>query len=148
MPSSACEKKRTALADGPGRIAGPLERATAPSEAARRPPRPDYPSADLSQKRLKRRRVLGARIDEYKQAPEWHMHCEGERGPPPVVCPPHPESVHKLQRGLRLEENARACGLDDLVVLTGHCRACELLFFKAYGSRREPPFSPPRPLAE
>jgi putative transposase len=30
-----------------------------------RPPRPDYPVADLSQERIKRRPVLGALLSEY-----------------------------------------------------------------------------------
>jgi putative transposase len=33
-----------------------------------RPPRPDYPTADLSQKRIKRRAVLGGLINEYQRA--------------------------------------------------------------------------------
>ena len=33
-----------------------------------RPPRPDYPTADLSQKRIKRRAVLGGLINEYERA--------------------------------------------------------------------------------
>ena len=32
------------------------------------PPRPDYPVADLSQKRIKRRPVLGGLINEYERA--------------------------------------------------------------------------------
>jgi len=32
-----------------------------------RPPRPDYPTADLSQKRIKRRAVLGGLINEYQR---------------------------------------------------------------------------------
>jgi putative transposase len=33
-----------------------------------RPPRPDYPVADLSQQRIKRRPVLGGLINEYERA--------------------------------------------------------------------------------
>jgi putative transposase len=33
-----------------------------------RPPRPDHPAADLSQKRIKRRPVLGGLINEYERA--------------------------------------------------------------------------------
>jgi putative transposase len=33
-----------------------------------RPPRPDRPAADLSQKRIKRRPVLGGLINEYERA--------------------------------------------------------------------------------
>jgi putative transposase len=33
-----------------------------------RPPRPDHPVADLSQKRIKRRPVLGGLISEYERA--------------------------------------------------------------------------------
>jgi putative transposase len=33
-----------------------------------RPPRPDYSVADLSQKRIKRRPVLGGLISEYERA--------------------------------------------------------------------------------
>ena len=33
-----------------------------------RPPRPDHPVADLSQKRIKRRPVLGGLINEYERA--------------------------------------------------------------------------------
>ena len=33
-----------------------------------RPPRPDHPVADLSQKRIKRRPVLGGLINEYQRA--------------------------------------------------------------------------------
>jgi transposase InsO family protein len=33
-----------------------------------RPPRPDYPVADLSQEKIKRRAVLGGLINEYEQA--------------------------------------------------------------------------------
>jgi putative transposase len=33
-----------------------------------RPPRPDFPVADLSQKRIKRRPVLGGHLNEYKRA--------------------------------------------------------------------------------
>jgi len=32
------------------------------------PPRPDYPVADLSQQRIKRRPVLGGLINEYRRA--------------------------------------------------------------------------------
>ena len=32
------------------------------------PPRPDYPSADLSQERIRRRPVLGGLIGEYERA--------------------------------------------------------------------------------
>ena len=32
------------------------------------PPRPDYPVADLSQERIKRRPVLGGLINEYERA--------------------------------------------------------------------------------
>ncbi len=32
------------------------------------PPRPDYPAADLSQERIKRRPVLGGLINEYERA--------------------------------------------------------------------------------
>ena len=32
------------------------------------PPRPDHPAADLSQKRIKRRPVLGGLINEYERA--------------------------------------------------------------------------------
>ena len=32
------------------------------------PPRPDYPVADLSQERMKRRPVLGGLINEYERA--------------------------------------------------------------------------------
>ncbi len=32
------------------------------------PPRPDYPLADLSQERIKRRPVLGGLINEYERA--------------------------------------------------------------------------------
>lgn len=32
------------------------------------PPRPDHPAADLSQERIKRRRVLGGPINEYERA--------------------------------------------------------------------------------
>jgi putative transposase len=34
----------------------------------RRPPRPDHPVADLSRKRIERRPVLGALINEYERA--------------------------------------------------------------------------------
>jgi putative transposase len=33
-----------------------------------RPPRPDYPAADLSQEQIKRRPVLGGLINEYERA--------------------------------------------------------------------------------
>jgi putative transposase len=33
-----------------------------------RPPRPDYPVADLSQERIKRRPILGGLINEYERA--------------------------------------------------------------------------------
>jgi hypothetical protein len=33
-----------------------------------RPPRPDHPVADLSQKRIKRRSVLGGLLNEYERA--------------------------------------------------------------------------------
>ena len=33
-----------------------------------RPPRPDYPAADLSQERIQRRPVLGGLINEYERA--------------------------------------------------------------------------------
>ncbi len=33
-----------------------------------RPPRPDFPVAGLSQKRIKRRPVLGGHLNEYKRA--------------------------------------------------------------------------------
>ena len=33
-----------------------------------RPPRPDHPIADLSQKRIKRRPILGGLLNEYQQA--------------------------------------------------------------------------------
>jgi putative transposase len=33
-----------------------------------RPPRPDHPVADLSQKWIKRRRVLGGLLNEYERA--------------------------------------------------------------------------------
>ena len=33
-----------------------------------RPPRPDYPVADLSRERIKRRPVLGGLINEYERA--------------------------------------------------------------------------------
>jgi putative transposase len=33
-----------------------------------RPPRPDHPIADLSQKRIKRRPVLGGLLNEYERA--------------------------------------------------------------------------------
>jgi hypothetical protein len=33
-----------------------------------RPPRPDHPNADLSQKQIKRRPVLGGVINEYERA--------------------------------------------------------------------------------
>jgi putative transposase len=32
------------------------------------PPRPDHPAADLSQERIKRRPILGGRINEYERA--------------------------------------------------------------------------------
>jgi putative transposase len=32
------------------------------------PPRPDYPTADLSRERIKRRPVLGGPINEYERA--------------------------------------------------------------------------------
>jgi len=32
------------------------------------PPRPDYPAADFSQERIKRRPVLGGLINEYERA--------------------------------------------------------------------------------
>ena len=33
-----------------------------------RPPRPDHPIADLSQKRIKRRPILGGLLNEYQRA--------------------------------------------------------------------------------
>jgi transposase InsO family protein len=33
-----------------------------------RPPRPDYPAADLSQERIQRRPVIGGLVDEYERA--------------------------------------------------------------------------------
>ncbi|MGI8449103.1 MAG: hypothetical protein ACR2MP_18375 [Streptosporangiaceae bacterium] len=33
----------------------------------RRPPRPDHPTADLSQQRIKRRAILGGLIHEYQR---------------------------------------------------------------------------------
>ena len=33
-----------------------------------RPPRPDHPTADLSQQRIKRRAILGGLLSEYERA--------------------------------------------------------------------------------
>ncbi|HZI75984.1 MAG TPA: hypothetical protein VFD73_18550, partial [Gemmatimonadales bacterium] len=60
--------RRTTPAAGPGRVRGALQR-TAPHHSRQlRPPRPDHPVADLRQKRIKRRPVLGGLINEYKRA--------------------------------------------------------------------------------
>ena len=50
---------------GPGRVPGVLQRTT-PSSQPPAPPRPGHPVADLSQKRIKRRPVLGGLISEIR----------------------------------------------------------------------------------
>jgi putative transposase len=60
--------RRTASADDPGRVRGPLQRAGPHRSRHLRPPRPDHPVADLSQGRIQRRPVLGGLINEYERA--------------------------------------------------------------------------------
>ena len=60
--------RRTAPAAGPDRVCQALQRTTTPSQPPVRPPRPDHPAADLSQKRIKRRPVLGGLLSEYERA--------------------------------------------------------------------------------
>ena len=56
-----------ASADGPGRVRSALQRAAAPSQPDLRPPRPDYPVADLSGADPARP-VLGGLLNEYERA--------------------------------------------------------------------------------
>ena len=46
----------------------PITRDDAHRSRQLRPPRPDHPITDLSQKRIKRRPVLGGLINEYERA--------------------------------------------------------------------------------
>jgi putative transposase len=59
--------RRTTPAAGPGPVPGALQRTT-PSSQPPAPPRPGHPVAGLSQKRTKRRPVLGGLISEYERA--------------------------------------------------------------------------------
>jgi hypothetical protein len=60
--------RRTAPADDPGRVRGPLQRTAPSSQPRASPPRADHPPADLSKKRIQRRPLLGGLINEYDRA--------------------------------------------------------------------------------
>ena len=60
--------RRTTSGAGPSRVRGALQRTAPPSQLPAPPARPNHPVADLSQKRIKRRPVLGGLIIEYERA--------------------------------------------------------------------------------
>ena len=60
--------RRTTSAAGPGRIRGALQRTATHRGRQLCPPRPDHTVADLSEKRIKRRPVLGGLLNDYERA--------------------------------------------------------------------------------